>query len=204
MKLLELFCGYKSVGKAVGNLFNEVVSVDIDSKVNPTIVADILHWDYKAYPPQYFDAIWASPPCQEYSCLNHSHPEKTPNLQWADSVVKRTLEIIEYFKPDRFFIENPQSGLLKDREFMDGIPFYDFDYCSFSDWGYRKRTRIWTSVNGSDRLCTGPGVCTNMVGKRHKNALGNATYQEYWVRGLKRQAQRYAIPPRLIQHLFAL
>lgn len=202
MKLLELFCGSKSISKAVGDKFDEVVSVDIEPKFDPTIVADILKWDYTIYPPTTFHTIWASPPCQEYSCLNHARPEKTPNLEWADSVVKRTIEIIEYFRPTRFFIENPQSGLLKDREFMLGIPFLDVDYCQFSGWGYRKRTRIWTGVDINSVLCLGVGKCSNMVGKRHKNALGNHTYKEFWNRGTLRLLQRYAIPPLLIKYLF--
>jgi hypothetical protein len=28
---------------------------------------------------------------------------------------------------------------------MKDIPFYDVDYCMYSDWGYKKRTRIWTN-----------------------------------------------------------
>jgi hypothetical protein len=138
--------------------------------------------------------------------LNHARPEKTPNLALADALVLRTIEIIEYFNPSKFFIENPQSGSLKDRDYMLGLPFVDVDYCQFSDWGYRKRTRIWTSVQMTDRLCGGSGVCSGMDGKRHKKAIGNSTYDELWVRGKRggglRLQQRYSIPPLLIQTLF--
>lgn len=57
MRLLELFSGTKSVSKAVGHLYDEVVSVDILNKNNPTYCVDILEWDYKQYPVGYFDAI---------------------------------------------------------------------------------------------------------------------------------------------------
>jgi len=197
MKLLELFCGTKSVGRAIEDKFEEIVSVDIDSKRKPTITTDILTWDYTIYPPHTFQVIWASPPCQEYSILNHALPNKIPNLVWADRVVKKTIEIIEYFKPDKFFIENPQSGSLKDRDFMLGIPFYDFDYCEFSDWGYRKRTRIWTNVEGRDILCRGIGKCPNMIGKKHKKAIGNSSYK-----CISTLSKRYAIPANLIEYLF--
>ena len=26
--------------------------------------------------------------------------------------------------------------------------FYDVDYCKYADWGYRKRTIIWTTLKG--------------------------------------------------------
>jgi len=122
MRLLELFCGTKSVSKAVGDRFTEVISLDLESKFNPTICINILEWDYKVYPKGYFHTIWASPPCQEFSCLNNARPEKIPNLALADALVQKAIEIIEYFNPERFFIENPQSGSLKDRPYMDGIP----------------------------------------------------------------------------------
>ena len=204
MRLLELFSGTGSVRKAVGDRFEEVVSLDIC--FDATIKMDIRQWDYKVYPPGYFDVIWASPPCQEFSCLNNARPEKVPNYEWADSLVRKAIEIIEYFQPAKFFIENPQTGCLKDRDYMMGIPFVDVDYCQFSDWGYRKRTRIWTNVDHGDRVCGGSGECKNMEGGRHKKAIGNSTYDELWVRGKRgegrRLQQRYSIPPKLIQSLF--
>jgi site-specific DNA-cytosine methylase len=202
MRLLELFCGTKSVSKAVKDKFSEIISVDIEPKFSPTICTDILLWNYKVYPVGHFDVIWASPPCQEYSCLNHSRPTKIPNIAHSDLVVQRTIEIIEYFNPDKFFIENPQTGCLKDREFMLGLPYIDVDYCRFSDWGYKKRTRIWTSCDLTSKLCEGPGVCPNMNGKAHKKAIGNRAYDEFWAVKGKRLEQRYSIPARVILYLF--
>jgi len=202
MRLLELFCGSKSVSKAIGNQFTEVISVDIVPEYNPTICIDILSWDYKVYPPGHFDVIWASPPCQEFSILNYARPDKVPNLEWADSLVKKAIEIIEYFSPNKFFIENPQTGSLKDREYMFCIPYVDLDYCQFSDWGYRKRTRIWTIENKRDVLCN-KATCPNMEGKYHKTSMGNSTYREHREKGVPRILTRYAIPPKLIEYLFA-
>jgi site-specific DNA-cytosine methylase len=206
MRLLELFCGSKSVGKVAETLGYQVISVDMNAEWKPTIVADMLTWDYKVFPPGHFDVVWASPPCEHYSCLNHTHPEKNAlrpqNLALADSLVRKAIEIIEWFNPEKFFIENPQSGELKDREMLQGIPFIDLDYCQFSDWGYRKRTRIWTTEDKASVICK-PSECPNIAQgtRRHKKALGNAEYKEFRAPGVKRILSRYAIPPNLILYL---
>ena len=57
----------------------------------------------------------------------------------------RTLELIDYFKPRFWGLENPQSGLLKMRPYMEGLPFQDVTYCSYGS-PYRKRTRIWGTL----------------------------------------------------------
>ena len=90
------------------------------------------------------------------------------NLDLADSLVRRSLEIIGYFQPQVWFIENPETGLLKTRPFMSGLAFTDVDYCSYSDWGYRKRTRLWSNSGFVGKLCLGKGHCPNMVGNRHR------------------------------------
>jgi site-specific DNA-cytosine methylase len=195
VRLLELFSGTKSVSKAVGHKYSEVINVDMMDTYKPSVVTDILDWNYKVFPPGYFHTIWASPPCTEYSKLNQSNPQKIPNLELADSIVKKTIEIIEYFKPYKWYIENPQTGTLKDREFMWGIPFYDVDYCSYSDWGYKKRTRFWTNIDGfKGRLCRRKD-CPNKDGKSHKIMIGN-------IKGRTTLAERYRIPQKLITDLF--
>jgi hypothetical protein len=45
----------------------------------------------------------------------------------------------------------------------------------YSDWGYRKRTRIWTNrTDFIPKLCNGSGDCGNMINSIHKTNLGNA------------------------------
>jgi hypothetical protein len=92
------------------------------------------------------------------------------NMNEADKLVLKTLEIIDYFDCEYWFMENPQTGKLKNREIMKDIPFYDVDYCMYSDWGYQKRTRIWTNKKDfNNKLCDKSGACGNMVqGKKHK------------------------------------
>ena len=200
MRLLELFCGTKSVSKAVGHRYTEVVSLDINRRAEPTIVANILTWDYTVYPPGYFHSIWASPPCNEYSLIRASIPNIPPNLLLADSIVNRTIEIINYFNPTLWLMENPQSGKMKDRPMMEGIPYVDCDYCRFSDWGYRKRTRFWGNIIAENVLCEGEGRCPNMVGNHHRTRVFPLLGQRVRLT----MDEKHRIPPALITHLYDL
>ena len=228
MKLLELFSGTKSVGKVAEQLGYEVVSLDLkDADIN----CDILEWDYTIYPTGYFDVIWASPPCDTFSnmrkCRIGKHGYTNESLQKdidniGVPIVRRTEEIINYYKPRYYFIENPQTGRMK--EYIDK-PYYDVDYCKYSNWGYKKRTRIWTNLLGFvPKLCNRD--CENMVDTRHRiNIAKNHFVQDgdriiavctkelrEKYKGVERiqsmkisnsLKDRYRIPPKLIEELFA-
>ncbi len=217
MNVLELFSGTGSVGKVCKML--DWNSVSVDMILPATHQCDIMNFDYKQYPKDYFDIIWASPPCTNYSKLQDSWlgrmrkgeiytkeiQEKEMNED--DRLVLKALEIIEYFNPEYWFIENPATSKMKDRSFMKDIPFYLVDYCMYSDWGYRKRTRIWTNKKDFDnKLCD--KKCGNMVGSLHKRNLGNADRNkranlcnEVKYNGLSQQ-DRYRVPEDLILSLF--
>ena len=56
------------MGRAFEELGWEVISLDVDSKASLTICADICSWEpLPKFAPGYFDMIWASPVCTEYS-----------------------------------------------------------------------------------------------------------------------------------------
>jgi len=62
MRALEVFCGTKSVSKALPSDW-EVVSVDVLAKFQPTILADVATWDFEsAFPSGHFDYIHLSRP----------------------------------------------------------------------------------------------------------------------------------------------
>tara|TARA_R100000329_G_scaffold74798_1_gene64704 strand:- start:961 stop:1599 length:639 start_codon:yes stop_codon:yes gene_type:complete len=210
MNVLELFSGTGSVGKCCKELGWNVVSVDLLLPADHQV--DIMEFNYKQYPKDHFSIIWASPPCTNYSKLQESHlgrkkkcgkiftkEDWMKNMNESDKIVLKTLEIIDYFNIDLWILENPQTGHLKTRDIMKGLPYYDVDYCMYSDWGYRKRTRIWTNKKDwNNKLCDGKGTCGNMIGKRHiANLGGNQGGQEQ-----KSQHEKYRVPADLIYSLF--
>ena len=142
MKLLELFAGTGSVGNVATTLGFEVVSLDRD--MDASIRMDIMDWDYlsSSYAPGHFDLIWASPPCTEYSIAKTIGIR---DIEGANKIVRRTLDIIDYFRPRWWIVENPQTGLLKHQAMMADLRFVDVDYCKYG-MQYRKRTRLWNNV----------------------------------------------------------
>ncbi len=185
INVLELFSGTGSIGKVCKQLDWNVVSVDMLLPADHQV--DIMEFNYKQYPKDHFDIVWASPPCTNYSHLKkcwygrmlqgsiYTKERNAIEQDEADKLVLKSFEIIDYFKPHLWFVENPQTGNLKKREIMKGIPFYDVDYCMYSDWGYKKRTRIWTNKqNWNNLMCDGSGACGNMIMNTTKHKLNSS------------------------------
>ena len=169
-----------------------------------------MDWDYTAaFPVGHFDIIWGSPPCHSFSNLRRcwigrklkEHNGAVCSAELLDEdmyrkglpILRRTQEIIDYFKPKYWFMENPQTGRMKD--FLKDVPYYDADYCKYSDWGYKKRTRFWTNMDlDHDPLKLCCKDCENMAvgGTRHTGGVCKGTSLR----------ERYRIPPKLIRHLF--
>ena len=220
IRCLELFSGTKSVGKVCDQLDWDTVSVDLIMEADHK--CDIMDFNYQQYPKDHFDLIWASPPCTNYSALKkcwygrklktgivYTKEQNEKEQDEADLLVLKTLEIIKYFDCQYWFMENPKTGNLKNREIMKDIPFYDVDYCMYSDWGYKKRTRIWTNKEDwENKLCDNSGSCGNMLNeKQHLKAIGigadaNAKGQKSVAGGGTNRLERYRIPEDLIFSLF--
>ena len=154
-RVLELFSGTHSFGKWAEKKGYEVISLDILRTSKATHTCDILDFDYKQYAVGSFDIIWASPPCTQYSQARTS--KKPRDLEGANKIVERTYQIIDYLKPRRACIENPQTGLLRKQAFMKDRPYMTLDYCQFStlldNFPYRKRTAIWSDVIKPNKKC---------------------------------------------------
>ncbi len=106
---LDLFSGTGSTSRVLQKAGFAVTSVDVDPKAQATFCENILDWNYKQFPPGHFSLITASPPCTEFS---RAKTVGTRNLELADQLVLKTLEIIRYFQPPRWWLETPRYGLL--------------------------------------------------------------------------------------------
>ena len=194
-KLLELFSGTGSVGKVAKELGFEVVSLDLK---NADINIDILQFDYKIYPVGYFDVIWSSPPCAEYSKANTTGIRK---IEYANQIVLKTIDIIRYLKPTYYVIENPQTGLLKEQIFMQDLPFKDIDYCKYG-LQYRKRTRLWNNIENWKPKALCNKDCGNMNGNKHIAQAQRLTKNDDGTISKNfLQTELYIIPEQLIKSI---
>jgi len=197
MRVLDLFSGTRSVAKAL-RPWDEYVGVDINARLGkPTIQTDILKWDYKnaGYPPGYFDVIWAGVPCTEYSKLRLVNTAKIgpPDIAGANKIVKRTLAILRYFKPKHWIIENPDSGSLKDQDFMKKLPYVRVSYCMYG-YPYKKTTRLWGNIVGfGNKVCN--RKCPAFVGGRHVATIGGGCGT--WIP----RKERNSYPPALVREI---
>ena len=197
-KHLELFSGTHSFGKITHKMGYEVYSLDRDLgakcplgedyESNNHFKEDIMTWNYKQFPSGYFDLITASPVCLWWSsCRNCWIGRKSKTIHPTDIITKKHLEddinkygkpmvdkvreIIDYFKPKHYLIENPKTGKMK--KYITDLPYYDVDYCKYSNYGYKKSTRFWTNIkNFIPKKCKRD--CENMiiVGKQKLHKIG--------------------------------
>lgn len=156
MKVLELFAGTRSIGKAFEARGHEVFSVewnkdfeDIDLYADiMTVTADQIIKEFGRP-----DVIWASPDCSTYSVAaisTHRRKEANGNLtpitQYAtfcDLVNAHVIDLINELAPQYYFIENPVGGLRK-MNFMQELPRYTVTYCQYGE-RRQKPTDIWTN-----------------------------------------------------------
>lgn len=148
MKVLELFAGSRSIGKAAESLGYEVYSSDLNDFEGIDYPIDILEFDTSKVPFKP-DIIWASPPCTYFSVAsigkhwNKDHTPKTEQAVFGVKVVNKTIQIIKELNPKYWYIENPR-GKLRKLDFMQPIPRTTVWYCTYGD-KRAKPTDIWTN-----------------------------------------------------------
>ena len=164
MKVLELFGGSRSIGKACDELGYEVFSSDIINFKGIDYVCDIREYDMSIVPftP---DVIWASPPCTGFSVAaigknwvkGEVFTPKTDSAKLGVDILNATLDIIKKYmaiNPNLiFYIENPRGKMRKspnlseeEIEMRDGLIMtrHTVTYCQYGD-ERMKPTDIWTN-----------------------------------------------------------
>tara|TARA_R110000823_G_scaffold1011_7_gene4064 strand:- start:278 stop:895 length:618 start_codon:yes stop_codon:yes gene_type:complete len=197
-RLLELFCGTKSVGKVFEKENWEVISVDIEEKWNPTYCCDLLELDYKTLGK--FDFIWASVPCVSFSNMGGGH-HRNKNLEpltdtaiLGDMLLNKTLEIIDYFKC-LWVIENPRGymrHILKEN-------YTTVNYCKYGSQFF-KPTDIFNNFNFIGKTCEYEKK-GKIVNCHHQRVSGSHKNRKRG--GIQRvsQEEAYKIPEKLIYDL---
>ena len=205
MKVLELFAGTRSIGKAFEERGHEVYSIEWDKDfeninwyedINNVTAEEIIKRFGKP------DIIWASPDCTSYSVaaihyhrrLNKSTGSIDPVSDYAkfcDKTNKHVLDLIRELKPKYYFIENPRGGLRK-MDFMKYIPRYTVTYCQYGD-SRMKPTDIWTNHPNPKFK----PMCHNGDSCHEKAPRGSRTGTQ----GLKNSKERSRIPTELCRHI---
>jgi hypothetical protein len=199
MKVLELFAGSCSFSNVANTYGFETLTTDIKQFGNIDIVENLFNLDYKNlnYKP---DIIWASPPCTTFSvasCYHHwTAPDesgnripKTENAKNGLLLLEKTIEIINYFIPKYYFIENPR-GLMRKMIAVKNLPRYTVSYCQYGDTRM-KPTDIWSNLDFGAKLCKNGAPC-------HESApRGSMTGTQ----GLKNNYERSKIPNLLCKEI---
>jgi len=124
MKVLDLFCGTKSIANAFAKRGHEVYTIDWNSEFEPTLCADIGSLsapDIITLCGGAPDVIWASPDCTSYSVAAISYHRRrnseTGNLdpitdyaRQCDAINSHVVDLIRELRPRVFFIETPGEG----------------------------------------------------------------------------------------------
>lgn len=151
-KILELFAGSRSIGKAAESLDMEVFSVDWERYDGINLAIDIENLKISDIPfiP---DAVWASPDCTTYTIAAVSHHRinsiipKSDYAKKCDKVNQHFISLIKMWlkiNPNMvFFIENPR-GMLRKMPFMQEFKRHTIWYCKYGD-DRAKPTDIWTN-----------------------------------------------------------
>ena len=219
MKVLELFAGTRSIGKAFEKRGHDVFSIEWDKQFsNIDLYADIGKVTSGDILKKFGrpDIIWASPDCTSYSIAGIGHHRKKNNItgelepvsdyaKFCDKVNRHVLELISELAPKYWFIENPLGGMRK-MSFMKELPRYTITYCQYGD-RRMKPTDIWTNHPNPHFKppckprdpCHDPAPRGTNVRKLKQRGIDIS-----WVGGtqrLKNSVERSKIPEGLCEHI---
>lgn len=205
MKMLDLFCGTKSMAKAFERAGWETYTVDWEKKFNPTLCADIgtlTAEDIIELCGGVPDVIHMSPDCTTYSIAAISHhrtKEASGNLapkseyaQKCDAVNSHIIDVVvNQLKPKFWFIENPRGGFRK-MDFVKDFPRYTITYCQYGDTRM-KPTDIFTNFPNPNFKppCKNGAPCHTSAPRGSKSGT----------QGLKNKVERSRIPDEFCDYV---
>lgn len=205
MKVLELFAGTRSIGKAFEERGHKVFSVEWDrSHENIDLYIDILELTPEMVIKKFGrpDIIWASPDCTSYSIAaistHRKRNDETGNLdavsdyaKFSDKLNEHVHYLISELQPKYWFIENPRGGMRK-MYFVKDKPRYTVTYCQYGDTRM-KPTDLWTNHPEPNfkPMCKNGAPC-HVAAPR-----GSRTGTQ----GIKGTKDRSRIPEELCRHI---
>ena len=212
-KMLDLFCGTKSVSKAFAAAGWEVYTVDWNKDFEPTLCADIGTLsadDIIELCGGKPDVVWMSPDCTSYSIAaigrhrkkNKETDELDPVSDYAklcDEINAHIIDVvINQLQPTYWFIENPRGGMRK-MKFVRDLPRYTVTYCQYEmdkpvEQRRMKPTDIWT--NHPEPNFKPP--CRNGAPCHQPSPRGS---RNTGTTGLRNARERARIPDQLCQHV---
>ena len=168
MKVLELFAGTRSIGRAFEKRGHKVFSVDWNAEFQSSLfdwadgIPPMLHADISTMTKEDVitlcggipDVVWASPDCATYSVAALFHHRRkndktghcepiTDYAKFCDKTNTHVVELIQELNPRFYFIENPRA-CLRTMPFMQGLHRHTVTYCQYGD-NRQKPTDIWTN-----------------------------------------------------------
>lgn len=163
--ILSLFSGTQSWTQFYDKSKYNIYNIDLMYHYSDTLCRNILIWDYKDEIKDKIDIIYASPPCNFYfTNMKHgimpsySRNKGSGNRNYTEyekklslDLVNKTIEIIEYFKPKFWIIENPRAKMRKHYPKILNREPITIDYCRYGV-NYKKPTDLWLSFEFNNIL----------------------------------------------------
>ena len=109
---------------------------------------DIFNWYYDVCRPDYFDIILAAPPCTDFALSGARHfaaKDADGRTDKSIALVLKTLEIIEYFRPRVWALENPMSRIHKlvPQLGSPSLKFHPYEYGAWVDPPEDRKKLTW-------------------------------------------------------------
>lgn len=130
----------------------EVIQVDLQLGI------DILTWDYKQIPKENVYGILNASPCTDFALSGARHfakKDKDGRTEKSIKIAKKGMEIINYFNPEFWVLENPMTRIHKLIPEIGPVKF-KFNPCDFAGYlpkekqeseQYNKQTWLFGNFN---------------------------------------------------------